>query len=159
MYNIDFTKLKYDVTLPFRRRVKLIAWVQVMLSSVTEVYNLFNGTTGLKKAIDDRLLFTGQVLSLEALLTRDYADTAITDGLITPELYVFSNTSGLMYPYLYSNTDDDPENDAYCYSNADYQSDVDFIVTGAYTDLQLPKVKAAINMYKPAGKRFKVIQD
>jgi hypothetical protein len=106
------------------------------------------------------LPFTGQILSLETRLNQFYGSLASaiyiqTVGNTIAALYIFTQNENRLPNYCYFSAEGQPAR--YIYTENELISDVDFIVFIPNTIIYNPaQVEAIVNMYKLAGKRFKI---
>lgn len=152
MFSLDYNKLILWVVPAFNRKPVLYAWVQSLCYPIVQLYDLFiiKRSENLYK-IDHN----GQVYSLQNVLN-DRFDNAerriyIGDGLTKDRTY------------LYTRLEDKPEylGAIYLHNRADYtDTGVDFIV---WVPLAVPiiaedriEMKALLNFYKLAGKRYQI---
>lgn len=109
-----------------------------------------------------RLNLTGQVIYLEHYLNDLYDNVErriyITDGDAILPVFVY-NKSELQEPVKIYNKSELQE-PIYLTNKEEYDGNVDFIINIPYdtttTPILLDKIKASTNIYKPAGRRYRI---
>ena len=160
-YSLDFSRLNADMLPPHHRKTRLKDLLFVLVSQVKFIYNLFASSSGLIEKMRDRVSFTGQTISLEYLLCREFCGglalihiedsvklirTFLTNETETHPLYM-ANDNEVIVGYL----------PVYLFNDDEYNATSDFIV---YVDplvtFKTADMKAIINYYKPAGKIYEI---
>lgn len=163
MFNSLFTSIvEQNLRKDFRQPV-MLAIIQALLYPIyalSEIFTEFKNF-GLYKASH-----TGQVIYLEHFLN-DYLNfndpVVIIDSANVAYTYIANKSEG--YEPLYLANKSENEDPFYLANKSEYANLYDFIVQVSaldYADLladdesKMKAVKAIINMYKPAGKRYKI---
>lgn len=149
-FEIDFRKLVLLLIPTFLRRPRLVAYLQALITPIANLHIDWK-----KKRLDDwyKINHTGQVCYLQKALN-DRFDVSnrqiyITDGNSFPRKYIYTNAE--KKPVFLGKI--------FIYQNGEYSNTgVDFIVHVPKRVLrtQLNEVKALINFYKLASKRFSI---
>jgi hypothetical protein len=180
MYSIDFALLIKRLLPWYKRKPAMQAWLFSLVAPVKQLNDAF------ALYVDDvryRLSITGQILLLEKLLNDKFnsglparaasSTVGLYDG--TPAGIYISDPSGLILPvYVWNKVEQRPavilynkaeaETPTYLYNKAEVDGEFDFIVNVPYsvgnvtTDaVLLARIKAWVNVYRIAGKRFNVV--
>lgn len=107
MYDFDVEKLVTTLLPSFLKKARLIAFVKVFVSPLTELYTTFLSE---KKSMLGEAYMTGQVAKLEGLLNAKFDPTQVRVKLVHPESFVviISNArSFLLYDNLHITLGDD----------------------------------------------------
>lgn len=163
MFNFDFQYVIECLLPPFLRKPKLIAWLMVLVSPIQTLWNEFSAY---RLSILDQVSFNSQIIYLEKLLNDRYNIAMvqlifITDVANVEYQYLANKAEG--YPPLYLKNKAEAGDTLYIGNKSEYFGQYDFIVNvplAIYTDLLtnnsagLNNMKALINFYKLAGKRY-----
>lgn len=160
MYNIDFEKLISDLLPAFLRKNRMLAWLQVLL---TPLQNLYNAFLSYRAGTAYSINFTGQVLSLEYLLNDTYFDDGtlkliyILDGERREPVYVFQQLENTPAYFYNEGEDYDP---VYLY-NSNEPTGYDFVVWVPFAfnfppDKPLAYLIGLVNKHKAAGFQFEI---
>lgn len=153
MFNVDLDKLINWLTPALLRKPKMFAWMRSLCAGLYSLYTEF-----MNKRDQDlyELSHDSRVFSMEAVLNDafDYADRRIyiTDGFTKERVYIYTPDEDKPL-YL-----DEP---VYLYNPEDYfDTGVDFVVwvptLVALTAQGMILLKALVNKYKLAGKRYAI---
>lgn len=150
-HNVDWSRLVIMNIPPFLRKIKLVAFVQVLILPIAQVYNDWNS----KRKNEDwyKLEHTGQVCKLRKVLN-DKLDISqrriyISDGNSFPRKYIYTRAEnrpvfiGKIFIY---------QNDEYSNTGADFI----VYVPSEIINTKIHELKALIEFYKLASKRYKI---
>lgn len=152
MFNLDINKLVLWLIPAFLRKPVMYAWLKTLCFPLIQVYNQFS-----IKRTDNlyKIAHNSQVFNMEQVLN-DRFDNAerriyITDGLTKDRTYIYTPNE-LKPVYL---------GDISIWNSDDYaDTGVDFIAwiptAAGVTDQDLIEMKAQVNFYKLAGKRYRI---
>lgn len=138
---------------------QLQAWLYTLLFPLESLYAafvVFVIETNYKTAI------TGQVVYLEKALNDKFdavlAGIYISDGDPLNEVYLYDQAASPdSPPNIYDQGDVDPDED-FVYDHSTYEERFDFIVNvPSYVMFTTHIMKALIDYYKPAGKRYQIV--
>jgi len=164
MFNIDFNNIIQLLLPPFLRKIKIIEWLKALVKPLIDLYAIF-----FQYRTDTlySLSFTGQVIYLEKLLNDTYNNGSpgiyITDGSFILKTYLYHKSEGGAKTYLFHKSENAAK--TYLFHKSEYTITYDFVVmvpAAIYSILQqnnnqgLNKMKALINLYKIAGKRYTI---
>ena len=141
------------------RKIKLLAWVKILLSGVQKVYDLF---AIFKAAIQKNLSYNGQVLYLEKvlndendkLLRRIYVSDPLPNNNVPAFLY--RRGEGQITVTLYRNTEGVNVNPLYRQTESPTVDFVVFVPLTVANNAALVKIKSTVNFYKLASKTFTI---
>lgn len=157
MYNVDLNRVVRQF-LPVRKKQPvMLAFVYSLIYPITELYERF---LVFRETIIFKARYNSQIMYIEHLLNSYFNEGGtsiyIQDGVIIDEFYLFKNSEPNDAEYIYKVSEGGT--DRYLYLDSEYGSIVDFIVNvpSAITyDTNL--MKAWINRYKMAGKKYSIV--
>lgn len=149
-YDIDYNRFGILNLPTFLRKPIVVSWVRVLLSPIANLHYTWK-----QKRLADwyKLNHTGQVCSLRKVLndTLDVSERRIYIG------------EGNSFPrkYIYTRAENKPAflGKMYIYQNSEYtNTGVDFIVfaPAEIINIRIHELKALIDFYKLASKRYKI---
>lgn len=151
MFNLDINKLIVWILPSFKRKPVMYAWLKACCFPLIQVYNQFtiNRESNLYK-----LAHNGQVYSMENVLNdrfdNDLRRIYITDGFTKDRLYIYTPAENkplfLKKVFIY-NSDD------YADTGADF---IVWIPSEIKTNQNLIEIKALVDYYKLASKRYRI---
>lgn len=160
MYNHDVDILGIQLLPHVLRQSRIIAFVRVLLSQLRLLYSQFIATI---TDIDNITKYNAQVI---------YLAKAIADKLLI-SVEIHDNVDRYNQTYIYTIADDSNDYqyifsiddinsqyyyEIYIYTNIDYLYEADYIVViDPYTQENEILTKSIIDLYNPAGKRYKII--
>jgi len=166
MFNIDFHNI-VDENIPSKTGMPkpiFKAWLYTLIQPVVELYYTFKAY---RQNTLYRLSFTGQVIYLEKLLNDIFNNGAagiyIQDGLLITKTFLFHKAEGCPKTYLFHKSEHGDK--TYLFHKAEFNSLYEFIIkvpNTVYAQLLLNNnqglnnMKALVNLYKLAGKRFTI---
>jgi hypothetical protein len=159
MYNLDIDSLVFKRTPPDLRLPKYVAWMQNMLSPMQTVNADFVSTmNGLK----EELSINGQTMILEWALNQKWP--AAGGGILIdntpdhkPRYYIFGEDENQGFLGYVRSEDEGFPPLIYLYGEEEYEVENDFTVkVPASLDFDTDEMKAFINKYKLADKRYKI---
>lgn len=139
------------------RKPRIVDFIYAASKPLRDVVLLFNA---LRDNTRYELQFNGQVIYLEHVLN-DLFDPVnreiyITDDANIEYTYIYLNgESGTNQPYIYLNSET-PTNQAYLATSAEQLSQYHFIVNIPATVVDLYGLRAIIDKYKLAGRRYSI---
>lgn len=158
-YNINFSNLANKLLPPFLRRPRFTDWLKALLKPLQNLNTAFKE---FMQRIIYKVGFNGQVCYLEHILN-DYFDNSlrriyIDDGSSVPlQPYIYNKVENRV-KYLYNKSESKPP--LYLYNKNEYSGSVDFIVfvpSSLLTAALEQQIRALVNQYRIAGKRFSVL--
>lgn len=158
-YNINFSNFIKKLLPPFLRGSRMLDWLKALIKPLQTLNTKFNE---FMQRIRYKIGFNGQVVYLEHILNDYYDNTLrriyITDGSSIPlPPYIYNKIENRVQ-YLYNKSEAEPP--LYAYNKSEYNTSVDFIVNvpAAILTAQLSQqIRALVNQYRIAGKRFAVV--
>jgi hypothetical protein len=159
MYKITVDKFVFKRTDPDLRKPKNVAWVQNMLSPMQTVNDEFVSEIARLK---DELSINSQTMVLEWALNNKWPDAG--GGILIdntpdhkPRYYVWAQAENQGFLGYVRSKDEGYPAIAFVYSRDEYAVENDFIVkVPAALDFDEDEMKAFINKYKLADKRYKI---
>lgn len=136
-----------------------LAWLQSLMAPLQSLNATF---VAFVADVRYRLNLTGQVIYLEHYLNDLYDPIQrriyISDGDPSSPIFVYNKADGVQDVVIYNKADAQPA--TYLNTKADFDGQVDFIINIPF-DLDLTpiledKIKASTNIYKPAGRRYRI---
>lgn len=160
MFDFDFRNTIKRLLHPMYRKVKQIAWLMVFLLSIRRLKDSF---ITLRDKIEYDIKFNSQTLSLEARLNQQYnllMGTIYIETISSTDdaIYIFwlSENQQPVYIGWLSETSLEPKYITWL-SETVSVANVEFIVWVPSTLIfDLDQMKAIINLYKLAGKRYSI---
>lgn len=155
VYNINYSKLTTWFVPGRVRRQRIIAYLRIVISTVTMLYQDF---LRFRTAKLYQLMITPQVCYLERLLNDRYDFTLrrirIVDGEQKPPKYFYHRDEEKPV-YLYMRSDDKP---VYLYTRGEsgLLTDDFVVLVPKAVPFELPEMTSLIKAYKLAGMRFKI---
>lgn len=138
-----------------------LAWLRALMAPLSTLNVIF------MTAVNDiryRLYLTGQVIYLEHYLNDLFDPISrriyIEDGNPTTSFFLYNKADNVTDPVIYNKSEAQPP--VYITNRSEAEDDVDFII---YIPFDLvtsqatlePKIKTSTNRYKPAGRRYLII--
>lgn len=164
MYNIIFDSIIDNNLRPDFKKPRLLALLKSYLKPIYELSQIF---TAYQTETLDRISHNGQIIYMEhrlnQLFNNDAPGIIIVDTANVEYVYLANVSEGLPPVYIHNVGEAYP--DIYIGNMAEYAAQFDFIVqvpAALYSELQsnnnqgLNSMSTIINMYKIAGKRYKI---
>jgi hypothetical protein len=169
---MDITKLNIDRLvrwlLPIRKRKPLI--IALLKVCTNPVKLLYQELLTFRDEKLNQLLYNGQVIYLQRILNIRFNSgnpgIYITDAVEIDELVIYRRSENKQPVYIYTRAEldiTDPAYDpdavsTYMYTRAEYQSGYDFKVkVPAAITFDQNEMKAVIDSYRLAGKRYQIV--
>jgi len=157
MYNIDLNRAVRQY-LPVRKKQPvMLALVYSLIYPVIEIYDRF---LIFRETILFKARYNSQIMYIEHLLNSYFneggTDIYIQDGVIIDEFHLFKTVEPNDPIYIYKVSEGGT--DLYLYNDVEYDSVLDFTVnvpSSIVYDTNL--MKAWINRYKMAGKKYQIV--
>lgn len=159
MYSLDIDNLVIKRTPPDLRLPKYVAWMQNMLCPMQMVNDDFVSTVDRLK---EELSINGQTMVLEWALNNKWPDAAGGIQIDNtpdhkPRYYVWAKSENQGFLAFVRSKDEGYPAPAYLYGKDEYSVENDFTVrVPATLDFDEDEMKAFINKYKLADKRYKI---
>lgn len=155
IFSIEFTRLSRLLTPVPLRKATLLAWLQVLVSAVAKLHQQFKRNRSNNLYM---LAITPQVCYLEKMLNDrfDFGDRRIyiSDPIGQDVWYAYQDAE-LKPEHMYQESEEQP-----VYTYSDNEAGVittDFVVhVPASLNFNENEMKALLDMYKMAGKRYKI---
>lgn len=157
-YNIDWLYIIRILVPPVYRTTNHLDWLQALLKPVRSLYSAFLTYKS------DKMYFASirfQKIYMEKMLNdlydNDNRRIYIEDATRLTAVYVANKALG--YPPVYVHNSSVTHDPLWVYSKSSYVAQLDFVVkvpVSIYSDLNLDQMKAYINDYKFAGKRYEI---
>ncbi len=159
MFDLDFNKVVVWLLPRMVRTVFNVAWLKALVQPVVLIYTGLNGFLSYRNNIQYKLNHNGQVCYLEA---------ALNDTFDTAERRIYlTDAGGDVITLINRDTDgnaliinDDPNGGIIIHNDSAYfGGSYDFIVNIPYqfSEADIYQLRALVNFYKLAGKRYDVI--
>ena len=167
MYSIDFNKL---VTQNCPSVLLKDKFLSVIFAFINPIKVLYNDLVTYQTEVAEKLSYNSQIIYLNKILndkfkTLDIVNDIYVDDVANIEyVKILNKAEGLPYITIYNKAED--EDETTFKNKAEYNSIVDFnimVPTAIYTLLTansnalLNKMKATVNFYKLAGKRYNIV--
>lgn len=163
MFNLDFAYIIECLLPPFLRGPKMLAWLISLTKPIETLYNTFQA---FRSSSLDKVSYNSQIIYLEKLLNDRFnpsmvAPIYIADVANISYTYVANKAEG--YDPIYIGNKAEAGTPLYIGNRSEYQGQYEFKVmvpAAVYADLLadnealLNTMKALINFYKLAGKRY-----
>ena len=162
IYNIDFDKLAGRLLPSFLKKPMLIAWVRLLVSPLRYVNDELVSFVADKRIA---ATYTGQVMILQRALNREFAmgsggNITITDtGVLYPRYYTYYKREGAGYLGNYYHKYETVGALGNVWFRGEYANQIHFTVrVPSATVASDESIRAFVNQYKVAGKRFQIIR-
>jgi hypothetical protein len=149
-----------DLVPPDLRQSRLLAFLNALLAPLQEVNQRFIDLVGV---LFYKTSFNGQVIYLEHLINDAYDNEQrrcyIDDpsGILQQPLYVYHKYEGQIDPVIYTKAENGTQPIIYGETEDDLLPDfIVYMPADAYTSLNEPNLRAIINQYRIAGKRYTI---
>lgn len=167
MYNPLFDSIVNNNLRPDFKQPRVLAFIKSLLKPIYELSEIFNAY---KISTLDLITHNGQIIYLEHRLNQLYnggnSGIIIVDTANISYVYIANKSEGYEPIYIGNKADYAPDDSkVYIGNKAEYAAQFDFIVKVPallFAQLQLNNnqginnMKSVINMYKIAGKRYKI---
>ncbi len=158
MFNLDFERFRELQVPDFKRKPKQLQWIFAFIKPLKDLYDVFLAFR------DDKLFdvaFTSQVIYLEHLLNVKFDPTNQTifiDNVIDDFIpnFLFTTAEGQPPDFIFTTAEAEPP--VFFLTTAELFGEVDFIVNvHVSVTFNEDEMKAVVNFYRLAGKRFKIV--
>lgn len=159
MYQVDWLNLILSLLPGFLRKPVQQTWLYTLLGPLVQLYTTFLQYRATKLR---ELSYNGQTIMLEQML--NYYWPSGGGGIFiennpsqVPNVYIYAQSEQQPPLYIYADGELATTGPTYIYSDAEYSNNVDFIIwVPAATVYTEPAMRARVDLYRAAGKRYRI---